>query len=108
MSQSGYGVFAVRHGPSEKRALVHAAARAALSIHVIVGPAGRDAPTWRSLQESFLDQIRLVDLFDRTRLFADRRRERVEPDWAAFEAIDDREQEPAIHFVEAALVDLQR
>src|SRR6188508_1109689 len=67
-----------------------------------------DAAAWGPLEETELEQIRLVDVLDRVRLLAQRDRQRGQSHRAAVEALHDGTQELAIHGLEAALVDLQQ
>jgi hypothetical protein len=50
-----------------------------LHLKIIKRALSSHAPTRRSLQKSKLDQVRLVDFFDRLRLFADRRANSIQP-----------------------------
>src|SRR4051812_35419548 len=69
----------------------------------------RGHPTaWRALEETFLKQVRLIDVLDGVLLLAERHRQGVDPDRAPVELLDDREQEPPIHQVQSALVDLEQ
>ena len=54
-----------------------------------------------------LEQVGFVDVLDRVRLLADRRRQRVDADGAASELLDDGEQQPAVDVVEAVGVDVE-
>src|SRR5690606_424742 len=67
----------------------------------------RDASARRALQEALLDQVWLEHVLDRVTLFTDRRREVVEPDRAAGELLDHRQQQLAVHDVEADRVDVE-
>src|SRR5262249_2007969 len=58
------------------------------------------------VQESYLQQIWLIDLLDGILFFADCGRESRQPNRAAGELIDDRGQQLAIDLVQAELVDL--
>src|SRR5437867_7495359 len=72
-----------------------------------VGERRRLAPAWRALDEALLDEEGLVDLLQSRGFFSDHHRERVETDRTATILADQRLEQPAIHVVEAALVDLQ-
>src|SRR5690606_41039304 len=67
----------------------------------------RDASARRALQEALLDQVRLEHVLDRVAFFADRRREVVEPDRAAGELLDHRQQQLSVHDVKADRVDVE-
>ena len=75
---------------------------------VVVGAAGDSGgPRGVRIRKSLLNQIRLVDELQRVAIFGQRRRERIDPDWASVEPFDDCRQDPAIAGVEAGRVDLQ-
>ena len=67
----------------------------------------RDAPARCPVDEPLLQQVRLVDVFHRVRLFADRARDRLEADGATSELRADRSQNLAIHRVEAECIHLE-
>ena len=69
---------------------------------------GDDAAAGGPLEETELEQVRLVDVLDRVRLLAQRDRQRGKPDRAAVEALDDGAQQLAIDRLEATLVDLEQ
>ena len=69
---------------------------------------GDDASARRALQESELEQVRLVDVLDRLRLLAERDRERREADRAAAELLDDARRSVAVEPLEPRLVDLEQ
>ncbi len=62
---------------------------------------------WGAHQVSFLDQERLVDLFDGPGFFSDGRSDRIDADRAALEFIDDGGQDPVVHLIQAVQVDIQ-
>src|SRR6516225_7744803 len=70
-------------------------------------PAGEHAAARRALHETFLDQVRLDDLFDDVALLAERRRDRLEPDRTARIIFADAAQIAPVHRVEAALIDAE-
>ena len=74
---------------------------------VFVGARGRDAAARRAFQEAGLDEKRLVDVFERVALLAERRRQAADADRTAAELVDDRAQQPPIDLVEAVLVHLE-
>src|SRR5262249_3245803 len=61
-----------------------------------------------ALDESFLDQERLVNVLERARLLAHDDRERAESDRAALVLPDQGVEQPAVHLVEPALVHLEQ
>ncbi len=69
---------------------------------------GDRAAARSSLQEAELQEVRLVDVLDRVRLLAQRRRERVEADRAAGVLLGDRPQQLAIEPFEPRFVDLEQ
>ena len=66
-----------------------------------------DAAARGAGDETLLDQERLDHILDRTALFAHRGRQIVHADRAAFEFLDDREQQFAVQRVEAQRVDFE-
>src|SRR5688572_27869681 len=64
----------------------------------------RDASPRGPLQEAGLDQVRLVEVLERSTVLADRRGDRADPDRAAAELLDDRREDPSVELVEAVLV----
>src|SRR6202521_1285669 len=79
----------------------------ALDAHLIIGLWHGNSALGSSLDEAFLDQIGLVDLFDRSGIFSHRDREGTESDGAALETNDKRFEESFIHFVQAVSVDVE-
>src|SRR5581483_6988265 len=69
---------------------------------------GDDPPTRRPLQEAELEQIRLVDIFDRLCLLAEGDRERRQPDRAAAELLDHGAQELTVEALETGTVHLEQ
>src|SRR5207247_10231617 len=61
----------------------------------------------RSHQVAFRDEDRLVDALDGVALLGHRGGERLDPDRPSREAVDDGEQQRAVHLVEARLVDVE-
>jgi hypothetical protein len=74
---------------------------------VIVSELSGDASAGSAVQESDLDEERLVDFFDGVRFFSKNGAERVEADGASLIFLDDGEEELAIDFVEAVAIDLE-
>ena len=74
---------------------------------MFVGELRGDAPAGRAVQKPNLDEERLVDFFNRVRFFGERCRQRAHPDRPTLIFLDDREQQLAVDFVEAVLVDLE-
>src|ERR1700693_5833951 len=66
-----------------------------------------DSPASRSLQESCLDQVRLVEVLESAAVFSHRGRDRGDSDRPAAELLDDGCQDPAVELIEAVLVHLQ-
>ncbi len=69
---------------------------------------GNHPPARRALQEAELEQIRLVDVFDRVRLLAERDRERREADGPALELVRDRVEQIAVDALEADVVHFEQ
>src|SRR5579885_341816 len=69
--------------------------------------ASRHSSARRSLKEAFLDQVRLVHVLQGIALLADGGRKRFNADRPPVELVDDREEELAVHPVEAAVIDLE-
>ena len=69
---------------------------------------GRDAAARRALEQAALEQERLVHVFDGLGRFADRDRERAEPDRPAGERAAQRGEDRPVDLVEAELVDLEQ
>src|SRR5678815_1670589 len=74
---------------------------------MLVGVAGGDAAARGAHHEALLDQIRLDHVLDRAALLAERRCEALDADRTAVELLDDRQQELAVHHVEAERVDVE-
>ena len=68
----------------------------------------RNATARRALNKPLLDQIRLIDVFERLRIFTRRRRQRIRPDGSAVEFLDYRPQYPMIHPIETERIDPQK
>src|SRR5271165_1946517 len=64
-----------------------------------------DTTLGRPLQVPLHNQVRLIDLFQRVRLFPDGDRQRAEPDRSATEFGYDCLENALIHFVEPVLID---
>ena len=75
---------------------------------VVVGQRRCHAPPGRAIEKSYLNQERLVDIFDGVFFFADRRGDAVDADRPAAELVDDRPQQLPIDLVESMLVDLEQ
>ena len=60
------------------------------------------------MQESLLNQERLIDLLDCPRFFSDGYCYGIDPDGAAAEFLDNRQQNPLVHVVEAELINFER
>ena len=68
--------------------------------------AGHHASSGRPAEESDLHQVRLIHVLDGDGLLADRRRDGLQPDGAAFIVFDHRGQQQSVYIVEPQLVDL--
>ncbi len=77
-------------------------------VQVGVGARGRHAAAGRALEQTGLEQERLVDLLDRLRLLRHRHRQGVEADGLAGEGRAQRGQDRTVDFVEPELVDLEQ
>src|SRR5262245_62167337 len=73
---------------------------------VLISRRSHDASARRAVQKADLNQVRLVNFFDRLFLLADRRRDCADADRAAIELFNDRRQQFAVDFVQAVAVDL--
>src|SRR5580704_19553502 len=69
---------------------------------------GGDAAARSPRQEALLQQVGLVNFLDCVGLFADRRGQALDPDWAAVELVDYRTEDRTVHFVEAGRVDFEQ
>jgi hypothetical protein len=74
---------------------------------VLARQARRDASPRRAGQEALVDQERLDDVFERALVLADGGGERLEPDRAAVELLEQGAQQGEIEAVEAGGVDLE-
>src|SRR5277367_1775668 len=81
---------------------------AASASEVCVGALRRDAATGGACDETLLQQIRLVNFADSIGFLAHRRRETLDPDWAAVELVDNCGEDRAVHAIESAGVDFER
>ena len=72
-----------------------------------VGVAGGHASACRAHHVTLLYQVGLDDIHDRVGFFADRSGDRLQPDGAAVELLDDGLQDPSVHLVQTVLVDVQ-
>ena len=116
---AGVGVLPVHaHRPDEgSRIQRHHSPRNSSSVggralrhfqaEMLIGGARRDAAARSAHDEALLDQERLDHVLDRAALLAERRREALDADRAAVELLDDRQQELAIHDVEAERIDVE-
>ena len=78
-----------------------------LEIQMLERKGGRFPAAGGTHEESFLNQVGLIDFFDRPGFFANRDRERVESDWSSVVFLDDASEDPLIHLVETVAVYLQ-
>src|SRR5229473_5764542 len=68
----------------------------------------RHPPAGSALEKPFLEQIGFVHVLDGTFFFTDGRGDGFDTDWPAIKLLDDREQNGAVHLVEAGLIHLQQ
>src|ERR1039458_5547541 len=68
---------------------------------VLIGQARGYAAAGRSVEESDLDEERLVDFFEGVLLLGQGSGQRAQPYWSAVLLLDNGEQEAAVDFVEA-------
>src|SRR5262245_20085847 len=73
---------------------------------MLISRRSHDAPAGRAVQETDLDQVRFVNLFDGFFLFADGGRDRTNADGSAVEFFDDRRQQFTVDFIQTVAVDL--
>src|SRR5215207_824660 len=69
---------------------------------------GRNAPSWRSLEQTLLEEEGLVDVFHGLGLLGHRDGERAEADRLTRERLAQRGEDRPVHLVEPALVDLEQ
>src|SRR6266567_9532780 len=74
---------------------------------VAVGARRGAAAARRTGEEPLLHEERFVDLLERSRVFAYRRRDRGQADRAPFELLNDRLEDAAVHVIEAELVHVE-
>ena len=67
---------------------------------MLPSPSSRRPSARRALDQTALQQIRLVDVFDRVSLLADRDRQSREADGAPVELLDDRSKDLPIKTIE--------
>ena len=72
-----------------------------------IRPVGCHSTTTSALQEAFLDQVGLVDVFESATIFSNGCRQGAGPGGTAMVVADQRGQDLAINLVEAELVHLQ-
>src|SRR6185436_544294 len=93
----------------EQRRLLGVAARARwIEPEVAIRLRGRDASAWCALQESVLDEERLVDLLEGARVLADGGGDGADTDRPAVELLDDGLENARVHVVEPELIDLEQ
>ena len=61
-----------------------------------------------TFDESFLDEVRLIDILNRAGIFAHGGSDGVESDRSATELIDDGREQFVIYLIEAESIDIQR
>src|SRR4051812_39805204 len=67
-----------------------------------------NTPARGTLQKSVLDEERLVDFLERSRILADRRGDGTDAHRPAVELLDDGLEDPRVHVVEPELIDLEQ
>ena len=72
-----------------------------------IGRSGGLTPARRPHQQPFLDQIRLVDLFQRTGILTDGRGNGRCPDGASIELVDQRREDAVVHLVQPLAINIQ-
>ena len=93
----------IREGQLEQRVLP----AMWLDPEVIVGKLRGNAAARGTMQESDLDQKRLVDFLDGVGVFGDGGGQGFDTDWTTLMALDDGKQKFAVHFVETVAVDFE-
>ena len=74
---------------------------------MFIGESGSDAAALCAVEQAQLHQVGLVDFLDGVFFFAERSRNRVEPDRPAGIFLQDGEHKVAVHFVQAMLIDAE-
>src|SRR5688572_6463517 len=74
---------------------------------MLVGFLRRDATARRAAEEALLEQVRLVNVFDRVARFGHRSGDRFDADRSAFVMLDQYAQDPAVLSVEATAIDFE-
>src|SRR5579863_2084771 len=92
-----------RKDPLEQRALFPVRS----NPKMLVSQLRRHPPAWGAVQETNLNQKRLVDFFNRIRLFCQCCRQRVHPNRATLIFFNNRQQQFSIDFVKAMTVHFQ-
>src|SRR4051794_36471423 len=69
---------------------------------------GGDATAGCALEESVLDEERLVDFLERARILADSSGDSAHSDRSAVELLDDGLEDARVHVVEPELIDLEK
>ena len=72
-----------------------------------VGGAGGFAATRSTLEESLLNQERLVDLFNGTRVFPNSDRDGGKTHWTSVELLNDRLQYSCVHVIQPVLIHIE-
>ena len=75
---------------------------------MLVSKARHNTPSRSTRNEAKLQQVWLVHILNRLRVFTRAGGQRIQPDRAAIELLDDRQQQVAVGLIEADMVDLQR
>ena len=65
-------------------------------------------PTRGALQETNLEQVGLVNVFDRINFFTEYRSNRIDADRTAAESLNDGAQQFSVDFIEAVLVNVEQ
>src|SRR6266571_4475104 len=75
---------------------------------MLVSKARHNTPSWSTRNEAKLQQVWLVHILNCLRIFAGAGGQRIQPDRATIELLDDRQQQVAIGLIETDMVNLQR
>ena len=74
---------------------------------MLIGQFGSHTSTWGTLDETFHDEERLIDILDGTSILANGRSDGVETDRTTLELIDNGEQDLVVNLIKTILVDIK-
>ena len=74
---------------------------------MLIGQFGSHTSTWGTLDETFHDEERLIDILDGTSILANGRSDGVETDRTTLELIDNGEQDLVVNLIKTILVDIE-